>query len=71
MNLQHGLRTPREEVAFTARPKIHSHSQIFKYGRNIFCLPHRPKFHWVFVVCAMYKAFVANQTLFGSSEVEN
>ena len=25
----HGLRTPGEEIAFTARPKIHSHSQIF------------------------------------------
>ena len=52
----HGLRTPREEIAFTARPKIHS--QIFRYGRSIFCLPHRPKFsdffdlclHWVSVV---------------------
>ena len=35
MNM-HGLRTPREEIAFTARPKIHSHSQIFRYGRSIF-----------------------------------
>ena len=26
----HGLRPPREEIAFTARPKIHSHSQIFR-----------------------------------------
>ena len=25
-----------------ARPKIHSHSQIFKYGGSIFCLPHWP-----------------------------
>ena len=55
---QHGLRTPREEIAFTARPKIHSHSQIFRYGGSIFCLPHRPIFseildlclHWVSVV---------------------
>ena len=55
----HGLRTPGEEIAFTARPKINSHSQIFRYGRSIFCLPHRPKFsdffnlclHWVSVVC--------------------
>ena len=54
----HGLRTPREEIAFTARPKIHSHSQIFRYGGSIFCLPHRPNFsdifdlslHWVSVV---------------------
>ena len=54
----HGLRTPREEIAFTARPKIHSHSQVFRYGQSIFCLPHRPKFsdffdlclHWVSVV---------------------
>ena len=54
----HGLRTLGEEIDFTARPKIHSHSQIFRYGRSIFCLPHRPKFsdffdlclHWVSVV---------------------
>jgi hypothetical protein len=54
----HGLRTPREEMAFTARPKIQSQSQIFRYGRSIFCLPHRPNFsdifdlfhHWVSVV---------------------
>ena len=57
----HGLRTPSEEIAFTARPKIHSHSQIFRYSRSIFCLPHRPKFsdffelclHWVSVVRAL------------------
>ena len=55
--LFHELRTPGEEIAFTARPKIHSHSQIFWYGRRIFCLPQRPKFldffdfclHWVWV----------------------
>ena len=54
----HGLRTPREEIAFTARPKTQSQSQIFRYGGSIFCLPHRPNFsdifdlclHWVFVV---------------------
>ena len=54
----HRLRTPGKEIAFSARPKIHSHSQIFRYGRSIFCLPHRPKFsdffdlclHWVSVV---------------------
>ena len=47
-----------EEIVFTARPKINSHSQIFRYGRSIFCLPHRSKFsdffdlclHWVSVV---------------------
>ena len=52
------LRTPRKEIAFTARPKIQSQSQIFRYGRSIFCLPRRPKFsdffdlclHWVSVV---------------------
>ena len=50
--------TPREEIAFTAWPIIQSQSQIFRYGRSIFCLPHRPKFsdyfdlclHWVSVV---------------------
>jgi hypothetical protein len=56
--LSHRLRIPDEEITFTARPKIHSHSQIFKYGQSIFCLPHQPKFsdffhlclHWVSVV---------------------
>ena len=55
----HGLRTPRKEIAFTARPKIQSQSQIFRYGQSIFCLPHRPNLsdifdlclHWVSVVC--------------------
>ena len=54
----HGLRTPREEIAFTARPKIQSQSQTFRYGLSIFCLPHRTNFsdnfdlcvHWVSVV---------------------
>ena len=43
---------------FTALPKIKSQSHFFRYGRSIFCLPHRPKIsefldlclHWVFVV---------------------
>ena len=51
--------TSRDEMAFTARPKIPSHSQIFRYGRSIFFLPHQPYFsdifdlclHWVSVVC--------------------
>ena len=58
--VRHGLRTPREEIAFTAQPKIQSQSKSFKYGRSIFCLPHRPNFldifdlclHWVSVVRA-------------------
>ena len=49
----HGLRTLREDIAFTARPKIQCQSQ------SIFCLPQRPIFsdffdlclHWVSVVC--------------------
>ena len=56
---KHGLRTVGEEIAFTARPKIKSQSQILRYGRSIFCLPHRPNFsdllelclYWVSVVC--------------------
>ena len=59
ITLMHGLRTPREKIAFTAWPKIQSQSQIFWYGQSIFCLPHRPNFsdifnlclHWVSVVC--------------------
>ena len=58
IGFKHGLRTPREKIAFTARPKIQSQSQIIRYGGSIFCLPHRPNFsdildlclHWVSVV---------------------
>ena len=42
-NLLHGLRSLSEEIAFTARLKINSHSQMLWYSRSIFCLPHRPK----------------------------
>ena len=54
----HGLRTPREKVTFTARPKIHSHSQIFRYGQSIFCLPHRPKFSYIFDLCLHWVSIV-------------
>ena len=40
----HGLRTPSEEITFTARPKIKYQFQMFRYGRSIFCLLHQPKF---------------------------
>ena len=56
---KHGLRMPGEEIVFTAWPKMNSHSQIFRYGRSLYCLPHQSKFsdffdlclHWVSVVC--------------------
>ena len=54
----HGLRTPREEIAFTARPKIQSQSQIFRYGRSIFCLPHRPNFSDIFDLCIHWVSVV-------------
>jgi hypothetical protein len=54
----HGLRTPREEIAFTAQPKIHSHSQIFRYGRSILCLPQWPKFSDFFDLCLHYVSVV-------------
>ena len=54
----HGLRTPREEKAFTARPKIHSHSQIFRYGQSIFCLPLRPNFSDIFDLCLHWMSVV-------------
>ena len=50
-----------------SRPKINSHSQIFRYAWSIFCLPHRPKFsdifdlclHWVSVVRDHNEGFVS------------
>ena len=56
--LVYGLRTPREEIAFTARPKIQSQSQIFRYGGNIFCLPHRPNFSDIFDLCLHWVSVV-------------
>ena len=47
----HGLRTPGGEIAFTTRLKIKSQSQIFRYGRRIFCLPHRPTISDFFDLC--------------------
>ena len=56
--IMHGLRTPREEKAFTAQPKIHSHSQIFRCGQSIFCLPHRPNFSDIFYSCLHWVSVV-------------
>ena len=58
---KHRLQTTREQIAFTARPKIQSQSQIFRCGGSIFCLSHRSNFsdifdlclHWVSVVRAL------------------
>ena len=38
VGVSHGLRTPREEITFTARLKIHSHSHIFRDGQSIHIL---------------------------------
>ena len=54
----HGLRTPREDIAFTARPKIQSQSQIFRYGGSIFCLPHQPNFSDIFDLCLHWVSVV-------------
>ena len=54
----HGLRTLGEEIAFTARPKIKSQSQIFRYGRSIFCLPHWPNFSDIFDLCLHWVSVV-------------
>ena len=54
----HGLRTPREKIALTARPKNQSQSQIFRYGGSIFCLPHRPKFSDIFDLCLHWVSVV-------------
>ena len=56
--LSHGLRTPREKIAFTARPKIHSHSQIFMFGQSIICLPQRPNYSDIFDLCLHWVSVV-------------
>ena len=67
----HGLQTPREEIAFTARPKIQSQSQIYRYGRSIFCLPHRPKFSDIFDFCLHCVSVVRAYTLADSGFFKN
>ena len=57
----HELRTLGEEIAFTERPKIHSHSQTFRSGWSIFCLPHRPKFSDFFDLCLHWVSVVRGQ----------
>ena len=58
---KHGLRTPSEEIAFTAWPKIKSTSQIFRYGRSIFCLPHQPNVSDIFDLCLHWVSVVRDQ----------
>ena len=45
------LRMHSEEITFTARPKIKSQSQIYRYSRSKFCLPHRPEISDFFDLC--------------------
>ena len=59
---KHGLWTPREEIAFTAWPKIQSQSQVFRYGQSIFCLPHRPNFQISFDLCLHWVSVVRGLT---------
>ena len=54
--LFHGLQTPCEKIAFNARTKIHS--QIFRYGKSIFCLPRGPKFLNFFDLCLHWVSMV-------------
>ena len=58
MYLAHRLQMLGEEIAFTAWPKIHSHSQIFKYGQSIFFLSHRPNFLNIFDLCLRWVSVV-------------
>ena len=37
---------------------IYSHSQIFRYRRSIFCLPHRPNFLYAFDLCFHWMSVV-------------
>ena len=59
--LKHGLRTPREEIVFTARPKIQSQSQILRYCQSIFYLPHRPNFSDIFDLCLHWVSVVRGE----------
>ena len=58
----HRLRMPGEAIAFTARPKFKSHSQMFRYGQRIFCLPHQPNFSGIFDLCLHWVSVVRGIT---------
>ena len=47
----------------TARPKIHSHSKMFRYGRSIFCLPDQPNFSDIFDLCLRWVSVVRGCSL--------
>ena len=59
----HRLQMPWDEVVFTKWRKIHSHSQIFRYGRSIFCLPHWPKLSYFFDLCLHFTSVVRGLSL--------
>ena len=48
----------RDEITFTAQPKIQSQPQLFRYGRSIFCLPHWPTFSDIFSLCLNIYSFI-------------
>ena len=61
----HGLRTPGEEIAFTERPKIHSHSQIFRQAEEYFVCHIGPNFQisliYAFIGCPQSVAILYMQ----------
>ena len=59
----HGVRTPGKEITLTARPKIKSQSQIYRYGQSIFCLPHRPKLSGFFDLCVHWVSVVREREI--------
>ena len=54
----HGLWTSREEIAFTAWPKIQSKSQFLRHSQSIFCLPHWPNFSDILDLCLHWESVV-------------
>jgi hypothetical protein len=47
--------------------KIHSNSQIFRYGRSMFCCPHRPKFSYFFDLCLHWVSVVLDKSHFSTN----
>ena len=62
MHFTQGLRLPSVEIVFPTRPKIKPQSQIFRYGRSISYLPHRPKFSDFFDLCLHWESVVRGFT---------
>ena len=61
-------RTTDAQRRISVLPKIHSHSQIFRYDQSIFCLSHRPNFSDIFGCQQSVPAMITGKSCFHYKE---